>query len=626
MFFCSSLPLAALLLLAVPLTAQTEHRSDSEAPYPVEWPVGPSHDSVPDWAKPGHLRFTRWDGGPMETAKAFLSGWPGFNPPTPDNVYVMTNWYDPRTVTLLREASFNAIWVTFSNGFSIPTERFQREQLTRYIAECHRQGIHVFAYESVANMFGEEMYENVPESRSWVSLEKDGTPIPYPAGDYAKMGRVTRYMAALSNPSWLNYVKKRIDLAIDAGADGIMYDNCFDPALGPAFEEIYRYASTRKKDMLIMANFHKRDFVFNRLINAITTEEGGEAGIFSEANILNSPYKPELPFMVKVGDGYLANNIGRFRIFQNLSEGWKPVNIESRAREVGVPETHVMSAERQQIVLAENMMFSTANETFVEGAFESRLWHHDPETMNIWHAIGVYNRFYADQQQYYTDTRSPATVAVVIDNRSEPVILLNGLSGRNVIYDVLYEDQLTAEKLRPYAAVALIDAELVRDRALQALQEYTSGGGQLFTIGKAATLDEKGQPRVQPAFLRADTGKGKSTYFEKLPPIDELAQALTAADRRPMVSVVAPQGVLYNVVEQPKSGHVIVHLLNYTARPVPDVHVTVRGDFTGVRLLTPDAPSAPVRVVTSSRATTEVQVPSLKIYSILVFAKQGTKR
>jgi len=32
-----------------------------------------------------------------------------------------------------------------------------------------------------------------------------------------------------------------------------------------------------------------------------------------------------------------------------------------------------------------------------------------------------------------------------------------------------------------------------------------------------------------------------------------------------MVSVVAPQGVLYNVVEQPKSGHLIVHLLNYTA-------------------------------------------------------------
>ena len=77
--------------------------------------------SVPDWARPGSIRFARWDGGPIETAKAFLSGWPGMNPPIPDYLYVMTNWYDPSTIQLLRDAHVNLIWVTFSNGFSIPT-------------------------------------------------------------------------------------------------------------------------------------------------------------------------------------------------------------------------------------------------------------------------------------------------------------------------------------------------------------------------------------------------------------------------------------------------------------------------------------------------------------------------
>jgi hypothetical protein len=326
--------------------------------------------------------------------------------------------------------------------------------------------------------------------------------------------------------------------------------------------------------------------------------------------------------MLRIGDGYLANNIGRFRIFQNLSEGWKPVHIESRMREVGVPETHVMSAERQQIVLAENMMFSMANETFVEGAFAHGLWHRDPEIMNIWHAMGVYNRFYADQEEYYTDTRSLASLAIVIDNRSEPVILLNALSGRNVIYDVLYEHELTAERLRPYAAVALIDAELVRDRALRTLEEYVSGGGKLFTIGKAAMLDENGRARVQPSFFRTNTGKGQTTYFEKLPPIDELAQTLIAADRPAVVSVIAPKGVLYNFVEQPKKGRLVVHLLNYTARPVQSIHLTARGNFSGVRLFSPDGPCQPLHVIASTRATTEVQVPCLKIYSILVFAGQ----
>ena len=170
MFFCSSLPLAALLLLAVPLTAQTEHRSDSEAPYPVEWPVGPSHDSVPDWAKPGHLRFTRWDGGPMETAKAFLSGWPGLNPPNPDLVNTMTNWYNLDTIPLLKKAHINLIWVTFSVGFSMESEETQQALVRRYIAECHRNGIHVLLYESIANMFWEDMFQSHPASSHWPQI------------------------------------------------------------------------------------------------------------------------------------------------------------------------------------------------------------------------------------------------------------------------------------------------------------------------------------------------------------------------------------------------------------------------------------------------------------------------
>jgi len=614
-------------LLPASLPAQSETGSlDEYSKYPAEWSFKPRPDSMPEWAKPGRIRFTRWDGGPIETSKAFLSGWPGFNPPIPEYVEVMTNWYDLRTVALLGEASFNAVWVTFSNGFSIPTERSQQEQLRRYIDECHRQGIHVFAYQSVANMFWEDMFEHVPESRAWVSLGPDGKPVPYGAGDYTKMGRVTRYMADLSKSGWRDYLKKRIDLAIDAGADGIMYDNCFSPYLGETFEDIYRYAVSRKPDMLIMANFHNNDFIFNRLINAITTEEGGEAGIFSEKNVLNNRFKEELGFMLRVDDGLLANNVGRFRIFQNLSEGWKSVHIESRMREVGWPETDVMCAERQQLVLAENMMFGAANETFVEGAFAHRLWERDPETMKIWRAIGVYNRFLADNEAYYTDTRSMASTAVVLDNRSQGVPLLNGLAGRRVIYDVLYEHELTPGRLKPYAVVALLTTEMAHDRAVKALEEYVTGGGKLIAVGKVLTRDEKGRPRPQPGFIRAKTGKGESIYFDQLPSIDELARKLLAADHPPPVTVTAPPGVLYNFVEQPKDGRVIVHLLNYTLRPVQSIQVRAQGKFTEARLLTPDRPREPALVIASSATMAEVQVPFLRTYSILVFERAQGRR
>jgi hypothetical protein len=101
--------------------------------------------------------------------------------------------------------------------------------------------------------------------------------------------------------------------------------------------------------------------------------------------------------------------------------------------------------------------------------------------------------------------------------------------------------------------------------------------------------------------------------------MDELARTLLAADRLPKVSVVAPKGVLYNFVEQPKTGRVIVHLLNYTLQPAPYVQVTAHGDFGRVRLLSPDSTRLPVQVTASSSARTEVQVPSLGTYSILVF-------
>ena len=87
-----------------------------------------------------------------------------------------------RTISLLRQAGINMVWVTFSNGFSIQTEQAHQEQVRRYIEACHRQGIHVMANESIANMFWEDMFERVPESHNWLQIGGDGKPVPYGAG------------------------------------------------------------------------------------------------------------------------------------------------------------------------------------------------------------------------------------------------------------------------------------------------------------------------------------------------------------------------------------------------------------------------------------------------------------
>ena len=48
--------------------------------------------------------------------------------------------------------------------------------------------------------------------------------------------------------------------------------------------------------------------------------------------------------------------------------------------------------------------------------------------MDIWDAIGQYNRFFADHSEYYVGAKSLASLAIVLDNRSEGEAILNGLA------------------------------------------------------------------------------------------------------------------------------------------------------------------------------------------------------
>lgn len=610
---------AASLCVGAPVAQ--EPIVEGSSGYPREWPVGTLDSSAPDWAQPGAIRFARWDGGPIETAKGFLSGWPGLNPPDPDYVFVTTNWYDPSTIRFLRDGGFNFIWGTFSAGFSVAGETVQRDLLRTYIEECHGHGIHVLAYESIANIFWEEMYRNMPESKNWISKGSDGEPIAYLAGDYSKMGRVTRFMADVTNPEWRALLKKRVDLAIEAGADGVAYDNCLAPnnvEMARLFQELMQHAQSRKAGFLIAANLHRDKYVLNRLLNCITTEDGGEAGVFSEPNLMRCYRKRERPYLLPVEDGFLVNNIGLFRTFENLAEGRKPVMIESNFREIGMRETDYMGPRRQQLAMAEPMMFGVSNEAFVDLRFARDLYRSEPEAVAAWKAIGHYNRFFAEHTEYYCGARSLATLAVVLDNRSEGQAVMNGLAARNVLFHVLYEHELTREKLKPYAAVALLATETVRDRAMEALRHYVNDGGKLFAVGHAATKDETGTSRPQPEWLGRKPGEGEAVYWEKLPPIDELAEALLSADAKPIVRVQTPKGVLFNVTEQMSRGRWMIHIINYLPKQLTNVVVTVRGKQEQIEMLTPDKLCDPPRVVRSSESVTEIEIPRLDVYSIVL--------
>jgi len=625
--FLAKIILLTLVVCTLPaaILSQTTVENPQTAPgmmKPVEWPAGPARDSVPAWARNGLIRFARWDGGRIETAKAILSGWPNFWPPDPDVLYATDNWYDPATIRLLRQAGINMIWVTFSNGFSNQTEKRNQEQLTRYIAECHRQGIHVMAYESISNMFWQDMDKNVPESRHWAAIGNDGKPVPYGAAAYKKIGYISRYMADLSNPGWQGYLRKRVDLALDAGADGVDFDNNFAPhitQLMKIYRMIYQHGSRRKKDFLLMGNFHRSTYVVNRLTNSMTTEDGNEPGIYDAGHLSRVR---DRQYLFHTSQGYLVNNVGLFRSLDALSQGWKLNLVEDGRREYGAREARPMFPERRQLAMAEAMSFGAADELFVEDALAKGLWNHDPKAVALWNAIARYNRFFAGHEAYYTGTRSAAPLAVVLDDTSSGVGLLDGLAARNVLFDVFYERDLKPGTLSHYSEVALLTADTVSDRALAVLESYAREGGKLLVAGESARLDELGHKRSQPSFFGRKIGKGECVYLEQIPPLDKLAEILGRNQSARLPRIEAPAGVIYNVVEQPESHRVIVHLLNYTAAPIGNIKIELKRPYRSATLLSPDLPQElPVTITPRAGPSGQVILPSLKVYALLVLGE-----
>lgn len=483
--------------------------------------------SVPDWARSGLYRSARWDGGPIEAEKGRLSDWPNYTSADEHGVMAATReWYNPRTIDFLKTAHINWAWVTWSVGFSNETEQPQWEQLRRYIEECHRNGIRVAAYFSIANMFWEDMFDKVPASRQWVDKMPDGSPRYYKPPH--------RYMARIDHPGWREYVRARIRAALDAGADSFWVDNTGPfhkaPDVQLLLEEVYAEAVARGRSTVLMSNYNSSVYKWARFQNGVTTEDGREPG-----------YWPEDPEPRR-----LVTNAGLLRYQYGLSEGWRPVSVEYGGRHTGERFTTPMEPSKWQLSVAECAAFQASLEPFFEGQFLRDLHFGVPAAMEKLKAIGKYNKFLEEHEAYYRDTESAATLAVLAGGDDRVVSSLNALAARNVQFDVVFP----GDDVKRYRTVV---------------------------------------PASQVSNLSAEAAAGP-------------------------VTVDAPPAVLYNVLRRRGSGELLVHLLNYTQKPLKGIRVRVNEAVGRVTLLSPDFDGARDLRVSGNA----FEVPELNTYDLLV--------
>jgi Glycoside-hydrolase family GH114 len=511
-------------------------------------------ENVPPWAQQGNFRFIRVDGGRIESWKAERTWWgKKFSAKDKD---MLTHIYDRDFETmlgLLKQAEFNWIWVTWSNGWSFKDEAENRENLKRAIARCHANGIHVSAYLSASNMFRNSAYRDDPETKKY-GLWMHGVPMFY-AGPTKTDLRISwdRRLADTRQPGWRTYLLKKAELAVDAGVDAIIWDNMigYNDGLAQLLDDTQRMVESKAREsgrpkVMVCANIHIAPdrFALNDMNELIWEEDGKDT-----PGVWNGHWQ--------------ISNARKIKFLNGEKQLWQPLKYENDLYHCGPREGCIPTPAEQKLSIAEAYAFGASTSRNIEGRFLSALISGEAEAHKAWAAIGQYNHFLVEHRELYEHTAPAARIALL---SAEP---RNRLADEFLKQSVFFETKVLThlDKGVPFDRfkVLVIPADLPKLSAEQKshLDTFTVGGGVIINAGK---LD-------QGIVARAEAAAGG-----------------------PRLSLEPRGYVLGQLTRKPDGRTLILHLLNYNHQ-VPANNVKIRLDLSGlvqdlsrwdVKVLSPD--------------------------------------
>jgi len=512
-------------------------------------------EDVPPWAEQGNFRFIRLDGGQIESWKAERTWWG--NKFSAEEKEVLAHIYDAdfeQMLGLLKQAEFNWIWVTWSNGWSLKDEDENRENLKKVIARCHENGIHVSAYLSASNMFRKSAFRDDPETKKY-GLWMHGIPLFY-AGLTKTGPHISwqRRLADTRKPGWRDYLLKKAELAVHAGVDAIMWDNMigYDDGLAQLLDDTQRMAERKAREtgrpkVMVYANIHIAPdrYALNDIDEAIWEEDGKDTPGVWDGN-------------------WQVENARKIKFVSGEKQSWQPLQYENDVYHCGRRESCIPSPAEQKLAIAEAYAFGAATSRNIEGRFVSGLIKGEPEAREAWTAIAQYNHFMVEHRELYHKAAPAARVALI---SAEP---LNPLADEFLKQSVFFETKVLAhlDKGVPLDQFKVLvmppDLPKLSPEQQARLDTFTEGGGVIIRAGNA-----------EPA----------------------IAARAEAAAGGPRLSL-EPRGYVLGQLTRKADGRtLILHLLNYDHQ-APAENVKVRLDLSGlvqdlsrwqVDVLSPDA-------------------------------------
>ena len=545
-------------------------------------------EDVPPWAEQGNFRFIRLDGGQIESWKAERTWWG--NKFSTEEEEVLTHIYDrdfEQMLGLLKQAEFNWIWVTWSNGWSLKDEDENRENLKKVIARCHENGIHVSAYLSASNMFWKSAYRDDPETKKY-GLWKYGIPMFY-AGPTMTDLQISwkRRLADAREPGWRAYLVKKAEMAVDAGVDAIAWDNMIGHSSGLAqlLDDTQRMAERKAREtgrpkVMVYANVHISPdrFGMNDINEVIWEEDGKDTPGVWDAN-------------------WQVDNARKIKFLSGEKQLWQPLKYENDLYHCGPRERCIPSPAEQKLSIAEAYAFGAATSRNIEGRFLSALIKDEPEAQEAWTAIAQYNHFLVEHRELYHQAAPAARIALI---SAEPH---NRLADEFLKQSVFFETKVLAhlDKGVPLDRfkVLVMPADLPKLSTQQKarLDTFTAGGGVI---------------------IRARAGKEERG----------IATRAQAAAGGPRLSLEPRGYVLGQLSRKPDGRTLILHLLNYDHQ-APAENVKVRLELSGlvqdlsrweVKVLSPDAAQPQFAGLSLHGSVSEFTLGRIEHYTVVTLS------
>ncbi len=132
-------------------------------------------------------------------------------------------------VNMAKDIGANLTLLAFT-GTAGEREHWKWRSVKPFVQKANDAGINVGFYMKLTNLNWNPMFEEIPESKDWIMVYRDGSPALY-------LGDPDRYMGCLNNPGWRQYLKDMITSAVEHNANGLFYDNYFIPRPGRGLDD-----------------------------------------------------------------------------------------------------------------------------------------------------------------------------------------------------------------------------------------------------------------------------------------------------------------------------------------------------------------------------------------------------